>query len=272
MSKRSSLHFLFFLLIACCCNSRLFAQEVTVDTVVAVDEALMDTTVIDDEYEREEDNRVNDTALQRSAWTYPADSIRSMRSQKDFSYMRNLDSSLRANQKDEMEKVRKEKPTGEVNVKPAITVFRIIEVLLWALLIGALLFVLYRVFLSDRGLFTSPVRNNQLEVEEEHITDDQYLEKQLQLAIKEKNYRLAVRYLYLQTLNRLAEKQWLILSPDKTNYQYVRELTKPQLKNAFARVTLHYDYAWYGDFEIGEDIFEPVKKEFEQFQQNIKQI
>lgn len=272
MSKRSSLHILFLLLVACCCNSSLLAQEVTVDTVVAVDEPVVDTTTDYDEYERDDDNRVNDTALQRSVWTYPADSIRSMRSQKDFNYMRNLDSSLRVIQEEEMKEMRKEKPTGEVNVKPVITVFRIIEILLWALLIGALLFVLYRVFLSDRGLFTSPVRNNQLEVEEEHITDDQYLEKQLQLAIKEKNYRLAVRYLYLQTLNRLAEKQWLILSPDKTNYQYVRELTKPQLRNTFARVTLHYDYAWYGDFEIAEDVFEPVKKEFEQFQQSIKQI
>nr|WP_294905067.1 DUF4129 domain-containing protein [uncultured Lacibacter sp.] len=271
MSKRSSFHFLFFLLIACFCNSKLFAQEVTVDTVTTVDEAVVDTSIYD-EYERDDDNRISDTALQRSAWTYPADSIRSMRSQKDFSYMRNLDSSLRVIQKEEQEEGRKKKPDEEVNVSRAFSIFRIIEILLWALLIGALLFVLYRIFLSDRGLFTSPVRNNQLDVEEEHITDDQYLEKQLQLAIKEKNYRLAVRYLYLQTLNRLAEKQWLILSPDKTNYQYVRELSKPQLKNAFARVTLHYDYAWYGDFEIAEDVFEPVKKEFEQFQQSIKQI
>ncbi|NCU05400.1 MAG: DUF4129 domain-containing protein [Chitinophagaceae bacterium] len=271
MSKRSSFHFLFFLLIACCCNSKLFAQEVTVDTVTAVENMALDTTIASDEYD-DDDRLINDTALQRSAWTYPADSIRSMRSQKDFSYMRNLDSSLRVIQKEELEEGRKKKPDQEVNINRAFSIFRIIEILLWALLIGALLFVLYRIFLSDRGLFTSPVRNNQLDVEEEHITDDQYLEKQLQLAIKEKNYRLAVRYLYLQTLNRLAEKQWLILSPDKTNYQYVRELSKPQLKNAFARVTLHYDYAWYGDFEIAEDVFEPVKKEFEQFQQSIKQI
>jgi hypothetical protein len=81
---------------------------------------------------------------------------------------------------------------------------------------------------------------------------------------------LAIRFLYLQSLNKLAEREWLQLSPDKTNYQYVRELAKPQLKKSFARITLHYEYAWYGDFVIEQQVFDPIKKEFEEFHQSIK--
>ena len=111
----------------------------------------------------------------------------------------------------------------------------------------------------------------QLEVEDEPVTDEIYLDQQLQEAIRMKNYRLAIRFLYLQSLSRLAEKGWLQLSPDKTNYQYVRELAKPQLKQPFARITLHYEYAWYGDFSIASDVFESVKQEFDLFHQSIKQ-
>ena len=180
--------------------------------------------------------------------------------------MKNLDRSLKERQ--EQARKKNKKTSRSVNVAP---LFSIIEIVLWSLLIGALLFVLYRIFLSDRGLFTSPLRNKQLQVEEEQLTDDVYLDQQLQLAIKEGNYRLGIRFLYLQSLNKLSERGWLLLSPDKTNYQYVRELAKPQLKSAFARITLHYEYAWYGDFVIEKNVFDSIRKEFDQFQQSIKQ-
>lgn len=248
-------------------NPAELLAQVTVDSSVQViEESVVDTTAVyDDEYEEEEETEVFDTALHRSTWIYSLDSVRSLRSQKEFEYMKELDSLLKKRQELLLKEQKKQRGKRVVNVFPFI------EVLLWILLIGALLFVLYRVFLSDRGLFASPLRNKKLQVEEEQLTDDVYLDQQLQLAIKEGNYRLGIRFLYLQSLNKLSERGWLQLSPDKTNYQYVRELSKPQLKNAFARITLHYEYAWYGDFVIEQHVFEPIKKEFEQFHQTIKQ-
>lgn len=250
---------LFAMLVTFLSNPAKLRAQVTVDSSVQV----MEETV-DDEFEEEEETEVFDTTLHRSAWIYSSDSVRSLRSQKEFEYMKNLDSLLRKRQDLLLKEEKKQRGKRTVNVFPFI------EVLLWALLIGALLFVLYRVFLSDRGMFASPLRNKKLQVEEETFTDDVYLDQQLQQAIKDGNYRLGIRYLYLQSLNKLSERGWLQLSPDKTNYQYVRELAKPQLKNTFARITLHYEYAWYGDFAIEQNVFEPIKKEFEQFHQTIK--
>jgi len=265
MIKRIPCFLFFCILIAFLSDPAEVCAQVTVDSSVQVmEEQVVDSSAVyDDEYD--EDEEVFDTTLQRSMWTYPADSLRLFRSQPEFGYMKNLDSLLKKNQ-ELQHKTQKVQRTNE-----PVNVFPFIQVLLWTLLIGALLFVLYRVFLSDRGLFTSPLRNKKLQVEEEQLTDDAYLDQQLQLAIKEGNYRLAVRFLYLQSLNKLAARNWLQLSPDKTNYQYVRELAKPPLKPAFARITLHYEYAWYGDFIIQQNVFDPIKKEFEQFQQSIKQ-
>lgn len=268
MIKRFSRFLLSILLIAFAGNpADVYAQSTVDSSVQVIEEPVVDTTAVYDEEYQEDEQEIVDTTLHRSVWVYSPDSIRSLRAQKDFEYMKSLDSSLKKRQ--ELNN-KKQKRTSSGSLKVG-NVFSLIEIVLWSLLIGALLFVLYRIFLSDRGLFASPVRNKSLHVEEEQLTDDVYLDQQLQLAIREGNYRLAIRFLYLQSLNKLSERNWLQLSPDKTNYQYVRELAKPQLKNTFARITLHYEYAWYGDFVIEKNVFEPIRKEFDQFQQSIKQ-
>lgn len=245
------------------------AQEY--DTTVVVSPPVVDTTVYEDEeYETapdEEANTTYDTSLAYYRWYYPADSINYLRKQKDFSYSNNLDSLLKIRQ-DELNKQQKK---ASETTTTSVDIGGILQTTLWIILIAALLFVLYRVFLSDRGLFTSPTKNKTIEVEEELLTDDGYLEQQLKQAERDENFRLAIRYLYLQTLNRLSERNWLNLSPDKTNYQYVRELAKPQLRNGFSRITLHYEYAWYGDFTIDEKVYEQVKGDFDQFNQTAKQ-
>ena len=244
------------------------AQEY--DTTV-VAPPVADTTVYEDEeYETapdEEANTTYDTSLAYYRWYYPTDSIHYLRKHKEFNYANNLDSLLKIRQ-DELNKQQKQASKATTT---SVDIGALLKAMLWIILIAVLLFVLYRVFLSDRGLFTSPTKNKIIKVEEELLTDDSYLEQQLKQAERDKNFRLAIRYLYLQTLNRLSERNWLNLSPDKTNYQYVRELAKPQLRNSFSRITLHYEYAWYGDFTIDETVYEQVKSDYDQFNQTAKQ-
>lgn len=242
------------------------------DTVI-VQAPVSDTTMVveDEDYEESADNTtIYDTTLTFQQWYYPNDSINYLRRQKDFSYANNLDSLLKIRQ-DELNKQQKE-ITESTSTTTSVDIGGILQVLLWGIIIAALLFVLYRVFLSDKGLFTSPTKNKSIEIEEEQLTDDAYLDHQLKQAAQEQNYRLAIRYLYLQTLNRLSQRNWLHLSPDKTNYQYVRELAKPQLRNGFSRITLHYEYAWYGDFDIDAMLYQQVKNDFDLFNQSVKQL
>jgi hypothetical protein len=250
---------LFILLYCCLVTGNLFSQD-------TVEPMIVQPPVVDTMYEEAEvdESEWVDTALVSSVTSFSKDSILAYKKQKSFAYIRNIDSILKALQDEELRKKKKERPVEFINPFP------IIRILLWALAIAVVVFVIYRLFLGKNGLFAAPLKNKQLEIVEEGLTDETYIDRQLKEAIKNGNYRLAIRFLYLQTLSKLAEKNWLQLSPDKTNYQYVKELPKKELKNEFARITLHYEYAWYGEFTINEEVFDPLQKEFQQFQDKVK--
>jgi hypothetical protein len=83
-------------------------------------------------------------------------------------------------------------------------------------------------------------------------------------ALKEQNYRLATRYLYLKSLKSLANKQVIEWHYEKTNSDYLNEIKDSQLKTLFKRVSYIYDYVWYGEFPIDEESFNKNKDDFNQ--------
>lgn len=95
-------------------------------------------------------------------------------------------------------------------------------------------------------------------------------ETELQRLIAAQKYRLAVRLLYLQALKKLSDAEIIYWQPDKTNYNYLTEITRPELKDDFRRLTLQFDYIWYGDFPVDEHKFEPINQSFNQFNNKIK--
>jgi hypothetical protein len=129
------------------------------------------------------------------------------------------------------------------------------------------LFILYKLFLTE-GAFrkkTTSLKNTSPEVEEEVITSESDFERLIRLALQSSNYRLAVRYQYLQTLHKLAAKNLIELAADKTNNNYVREITNKNYQNDFAALTLNYEYVWYGEFAIEENIYRRLETGFSQF-------
>ncbi len=103
----------------------------------------------------------------------------------------------------------------------------------------------------------------------ENIHEIDY-EQELQRLVAERKFRLAVRLLYLRALKKLSDAEIIDWQPDKTNYNYLMEITKPELRNDFSRLTLQFDYIWYGDFPIDEVKFEPINQSFNQFNNQIK--
>lgn len=103
----------------------------------------------------------------------------------------------------------------------------------------------------------------------ENIHEIDY-EQELHRLISEGKYRLAVRLLYLQSLKKLSDAQIIQWQPEKTNYNYLMEIKRPELKNDFSKLTLQFDYIWYGDFPIDKDRFEPINQSFNQFKTQIK--
>lgn len=83
-------------------------------------------------------------------------------------------------------------------------------------------------------------------------------------ALKDSNYRLATRYMYLKSLKALASKKTIDWHYDKTNTDYLNEIKDTTLKALFKRVSYIYDYVWYGEFPIDEARFNKNKDDFNQ--------
>ncbi len=84
----------------------------------------------------------------------------------------------------------------------------------------------------------------------------------LQKAYARKDFRLAVRILYLQTLKLMSEHHIIRFQPDFTNVDYLFQLHNSAYYTPFSAITRHYEYVWYGEFAISEQAFQQVKQDF----------
>ncbi len=90
-------------------------------------------------------------------------------------------------------------------------------------------------------------------------------------AVNQRNFRLAVRLLYLQTLKHLSDAGRIDYKPDKTNRQYVYELANSSVQPDFEKLTRQFEFVWYGDFPIDEAQFVALQTAFNQFNRAVNQ-
>ena len=99
----------------------------------------------------------------------------------------------------------------------------------------------------------------------ENIHDISFADR-IEEAVSERHYRLAVRLLYLQTLKQLTDRNLIHWQADKTNRQYVQELSNTNLRPDFEQLTTRFEFVWYGDFPIDEADFLTIQDAFTQFE------
>jgi len=81
-------------------------------------------------------------------------------------------------------------------------------------------------------------------------------------AIAAKNYKLAVRLLYLKSLKYLSNAQLIDWHIEKTNADYVHELVNATQYKSFNQLTYQFEYIWYGDFPIDAQRFQQINELF----------
>ena len=101
-----------------------------------------------------------------------------------------------------------------------------------------------------------------INIEEEDITEIDF-EKYIRQALKDKNYKLAVRYQYLELLKILSEANIIRWETYKTNYEYLLEIKDAKIRSQYQKASLIFDYIWYGNFEIDETDYHKSNQEFE---------
>jgi len=218
------------------------------------------------------------------------DTVNQWKSRDEFAYMKYMDSLLKNVQKEDDERAvngsgkgtskekngklkRSDDDEGRIILQPRSNsspngMFNsgIFQIIMWSLAGLFIAFILYNLFLS-KGVFkkTTTVKTTEEAAEEvpEDIAEGDY-DRLLRQAYLLGDLRMAARYLFLKTLQKLNEKGLINFSQDKTNSDYVYELPEAK-RNAFSSLALYYEYIWYGNTQVSKEDFNKVESRFNQF-------
>lgn len=171
--------------------------------------------------------------------------------------------------KDFIYTVQKPKPPKKLpNLSWLIQLFHLLKYFLYALIGAVVIYIIYYILTnSEFGYFKKgkPAEEIPSGTYEDEYTYNEW-DKALQDAIAQGNYRLAVRILYLQSLQKLHLAQHIAYQQEKTNWDYVHQLQNTSLQPSFIQLTKYFDYIWYGHFSINEARFRELQEQFKQFQ------
>lgn len=84
-------------------------------------------------------------------------------------------------------------------------------------------------------------------------------------AVSNGNFRLALRLLYLQSLKKLSDKGYIDWEINKTNSDYINEVSNKPWQEIFKMLTRRFEYTWYGDMKVEREDFERLQLQFQQF-------
>lgn len=106
--------------------------------------------------------------------------------------------------------------------------------------------------------------------EEERLIQQKDLSTLIQEAEEDENYRLASRYLFLNVLKHLKDKNLIDYRFQKTNADYKSEIKAEDLRSDFSYAARFYEFVWYGDFTLKAAEFQNAKLKFESILMNIQ--
>lgn len=144
------------------------------------------------------------------------------------------------------------------------------KILIYILLAAGLIYAAYKLSTihSSKGIYGQRNAGLAYDLHQEDIHEMDF-EKLINEAVAEKNYRLAIRLVYLYALKQLSDKELIDWQPGKTNHDYANELQASQLKPEFNELSYYFDYAWYGDFAVDRPLYEKVSSIFTQWKSKI---
>lgn len=125
----------------------------------------------------------------------------------------------------------------------------------FVLFILLLIFVVYK---KRPELFYREKKFMKYNVEEETIYGVDF-DSEINNALSRKDYQLAVRLVYLQTLKHLSDFRCIDWQTYKTPTEYLYEMKRKGVSDEFRQLTNRFLMVRYGNFEATESTYETVK-------------
>jgi len=162
-----------------------------------------------------------------------------------------------------------QKVAQTIGSKQGGRIFNIIIILLAAAILT--FFIIKLTGMQNAGLFGKKNTGNALDysIHDENIHTIDF-DAAIHEAVEKRNFRFAVRLLYLQSLKLLTDRRLINWQVNKTNVTYVQELKDSAYQQGFRDLTFQFENNWYGDLPIEESEFIHVKDHFNQFNRQLK--
>lgn len=149
-----------------------------------------------------------------------------------------------------------------------------LEVLIWGLAITAVVLLIRSLF---KGGASGIIQSNKTSgtIDFDHLDNPDTVVDWaglIQQEVDKKNYKIAIRLLYLCTIHQLADTGNISWAKGLTNKDYAAQLAKTTLAAGFGKLTNAFEQIWYGDTEIDLALFSSFKEQFEQFNTTIAHV
>lgn len=165
------------------------------------------------------------------------------------------------------------KKPGAKQSETPITEQKWFEVILWLIIISGFAgFIM--IYLQNSNVWLFNRRNKQLSStrEDEIETDDIFAihyQKEIDKAVKNGNYRFAIRLQFLRLLRDMSVKKIIQYKQDNTNLDFLMQLNTSSYYNDFFRITRYYEYSWYGQFMISEETYRIISDDMHRFEKSL---
>ena len=140
----------------------------------------------------------------------------------------------------------------------------IVLIVVLALAIGYMVFISF----SERNKKVKHVVTDENKFENLTITKTE-LELALEAAIKNKNYREAVRIYFIAVIKEMKDRSWIRWEKKKTNYHYINEITGRQQQPDFITATRAFEIVWYGNRSLAENEYNQIEPLFKKLLKSI---
>jgi hypothetical protein len=138
------------------------------------------------------------------------------------------------------------------------------------LAIAAIVFFVIKVMgMKDGGLFGRNSNGDLAFTTSSEDINNISFDEAIRKAIEDRNFRLAIRLLYLQSLKQLSDKGYIQWQINKTNSDYIMEVAGNPWQSLFKKLTYKFEYTWYGEMNIGNEEFQNLNVQFQQFNKQL---
>ena len=185
---------------------------------------------------------------------------------KDINY-------LEEEKKTKKKKQKKQKTSSSWEISPmAANIFRwfiigmaifILATLVYAAIVRGSLF-------QKTGKKVSPNVNSGSIEDLENRLPESDLDSPIEQAIQSGNYSLAIRLYYLALIKELSLHNYITWQRNKTNRDYLREMRKHTLFEAFRNNTRIFERVFYGNISLQENDFKSIQPQFTDLLNKIK--